>query len=286
MAAFAVELAFVGGLVDFGPSESSRTKLPRAHGRTDTYSGRENARRSSVARASAVLRPLVDLASVDLARRVGGWAAPRPADWSYLAEPIPGVALSFAGSHAAPRRHCRPLPPAAAACLLARILSCDLLRVVAQCRKVRILEMKRGAFTDMKAAAVGVLDVGACRERRYRPVRQPRENDQEQADGIGDRGGAAPAVPVENRRTVCQPVHDAALTSGKGRCAIVSGIRPCSAFPAMLPGCNIVLRSRRRRIRGSFDRAADQRPASSPRELNWRRAERDFCSPNDAVYGN
>jgi hypothetical protein len=117
---------------------------------------------------------------------------------------------------------------------------CDLLRVVAQCRKVRIPEMKRGAVTEMKAGAVGMLDVGACRERRYRPVRQPRENDQEQADGVSDRGGAARAIPVENRRTVCQPVHDAALTSGKCRCAVPSGIRPCGAFPAMLPGCNIV----------------------------------------------
>ena len=110
-----------------------------------------------------------------------------------------------------------------------KILSCDLLRVVAQYRKVRILEMKRGAFT-VKAGAVGVLDVGACRERRYRPVRQPRENDQEQADGVGDRGGAAPAVPVENRRTVFRSVHDAALTSGKGRRSIVSGIRTMQSF--------------------------------------------------------
>jgi hypothetical protein len=174
------------------------------------YSRREDARRSSVARASAVLRPLVDLA-----RRVGGWVAPRPADWSYLPEPNPGVALSFAGNSRSASKHCRPLPPAAAACLLDPNHD---LRFAARSRAMS-------------------QDVGACRDRRFAQYVSPEKMTR---SSISDRGGAAPAVPVENRRTVCQPVHDAALTSGKCRCAVLSGIRPCSAFPAMLPGCNIV----------------------------------------------
>ena len=105
-----------------------------------------------------------------------------------------------------------------------RILSCDLLRVVTQCRKVRILEMKRGACTDMKAAAVGVLDVGACRGRRYRPVRQPRENDQEQADGIT----TAAERPLPFRSKIVGPFASLYMTPPSRRASV--GVPFCPAY--------------------------------------------------------
>ena len=117
MAAFAVELAFVGGPVDFGPSASSRTScIGRMAGQT-----RIRAEKMRVDRRSPVHRRGCGLWWTwrRCASR-GAWAAGgAPAGGLVVSDGAEsGVALSFAGSHAAPRRHCRPLPLAAAACLL------------------------------------------------------------------------------------------------------------------------------------------------------------------------
>src|SRR5262249_35656506 len=170
-------------------------------------------------------------------------------------------------------RHLQPRP----ACRT-RIMSWDLLRVVAQGRKVRILEMKIGAFTEMKAGAVGVLDVSTCRERRYRQGRQPRDNEREQ-DCVGERDGAARAVSVENRRTGFQAVHDAAFTSGK-----VRSCPACDHAVLFRPWLGAAL------LAEDVTRSRCGPPTPPPRNtetLHRPRAERGFSSPrDDADYAN
>src|SRR5262249_18404448 len=97
------------------------------------------------------------------------------------------------------------------------IVDWDLLRVIAQGRKVWILEMGIRASTVVEAGASRVVDVGACGQRQGQrsEIRQSREKNQPGAcvsvfNGVA--GAAAHAVPVANRRTVVQGVHDAAPT--------------------------------------------------------------------------